>query len=282
MAPVTLVSDSASDIPYATLSELGVQAVPLSVHIGKMTYLDSDLTIDRFWALASDTDAALATSQPSVGAFARVFQHLVDQGHEVLCIVISSRISGTFNSAWLAAREFGDRVTVFDSGFWSVAQGYQIRQAAAAIAQGKAIAQVVSLLEDLRSRTDAYLSMDTVAYAKRGGRFEAVLSPLRRFIDGFNIKPIVRVVAGQPEFVGVARSMSGVMQRIRKELRKFGNPEHLMVAHTRVPERASQFACELASDFGYPSEQVTIAELGPVLASHGGPGAIAAAMVRKP
>ena len=136
MSPVSLVTDSASDIPYKTLDELGVRAVPLTVHIGDDTFPDSDLTIDRFWELASDPTRTLATSQPSVGAFAQMFRRLVDQGHEVVCVVISSRISGTFNSAWLAAREFGDRVTVFDSGFWSVAQGYQIKQAAAAIARG--------------------------------------------------------------------------------------------------------------------------------------------------
>lgn len=282
MSPVSLVTDSASDIPYKTLDELGVRAVPLTVHIGDDTFPDSDLTIDRFWELASDPTRTLATSQPSVGAFAQMFRRLVDQGHEVVCVVISSRISGTFNSAWLAAREFGGRVTVFDSGFWSVAQGYQIKQAAAAIARGSGVAQVVALLEDLRGRTEAYLSMDTIAYAKRGGRFERVLTPLRRFIDGLNIKPIVRVIAGQPEFVGVARSMSGVMQRMRRELLKFGEPEMLMVAHTRIPDRAAQFARDLAHDLAYPLEKVTIAELGPALASHGGPGAVAAAMVRKP
>ena len=104
--------------------------------------------------------------------------------------------------------------------------------------------------------------MDTIAYAKRGGRFERVLTPLRRFIDGLNIKPIVRVIAGQPEFVGVARSMSGVMQRMRRELLKFGEPEMLMVAHTRIPDRAAQFARDLAHDLAYPFEKVTIAELG--------------------
>jgi len=281
MAQVALVTDSASDIPYDTLRELGVHVVPLTVHLGSKTWLDSDLTIERFWELAGATNEPLSTSQPSVGAFAQVFSSLVEQGLDVICPVISSRISGTFNAAWLAAREFGEHVHVFDTGFWSVAQGYQVKQAAQALAQGEGAEQVLALLEDLRGRTEAFLSMDTVAFAKRGGRFERVLTPLRRFIDSLSIKPIVRIGAGQPEFVGVARTMSAVMVRIRNELQRWGEPEQIMVAHVRAPQRALQFARDLAQDFAFPLEQITIAELGPVLASHGGPGAIAAALVRK-
>ena len=282
METLALVTDSASDLAPDTLRDLGVQVVPLTVHIGGATYLDSELTIERFWELAHESSASLSTSQPSVGAFADAFRSLVHQGFTVICPVISSRISGTFNSAWLAAQEFGEQVRVFDTGFWSVAQGYQIVQAARAIARGQGLDQVLALLEDLRARTDAYLSMDTIAYAKRGGRFERVITPLRRFIDALSIKPIVRIVAGQPEFVGVARSMNGVMARIGKELAKGGVPEQLMVAHTRIPDRAGQFARTLCAELGFPPESVIVAELGPVLASHGGPGAIAAAIVRAP
>ena len=170
MQKLALVTDSASDLAPDTLSDLGVHVVPLAVHIGDATYLDSELTVDRFWELARESSEALSTSQPSVGAFAEVFRALVQQEFTVICPVISSRISGTFNSAWLAAREFGEQVHVFDTGFWSVAQGYQIVQAARAIAKGQGLDQVLALLEDLRARTDAYLSMDTIAYAKRGGQ----------------------------------------------------------------------------------------------------------------
>jgi len=115
---VKVVTDSTCDLSAEVLEELGVVVVPLVVRIGNEEFLETDLSADEFWA---KVEAARAqglfpqTSQPSLGAFESVFASLVGEGHEVACVTVTSKHSGTFNTARAAAQGFGDAVMVFDS-----------------------------------------------------------------------------------------------------------------------------------------------------------------------
>lgn len=281
MPAIAIVTDSACDLGSHLTRQHQIDVVPLLVRFGSEMFRDGELSQEAFWERAELGVHHPETSQPSVGDFERAFARWVEHGYEVLCPVISSKISGTFNAAWAASHRFLDKVTVFDTRVWSVAQGYQVLAAARAVAEGLSREEIVARLEDIRERTRVFLAMDTLAYAKRGGRFQAVISAIARVADMLSIKPIIEVVEGQPSLLGLARSMNKAMARIGREIAKHGAAEALMVGHTRIPERAAAFARALAEEIGFPAEQVLISELGPALASHGGPGAIAGGIVHR-
>jgi hypothetical protein len=128
---IRVVTDSSCDLPQEVVEELGIVVVPLVVRVGNEEFLETNLSIDEYWA---KVEAARAqglfpqTSQPSIGAFESVFAPLVSGGNEVVCVTITSHHSGTFNSAWAAAQRFGETVGVVEilanfSSPWIPGQG---------------------------------------------------------------------------------------------------------------------------------------------------------------
>ena len=115
---IRVVTDSSSDLPPDLARELEIEIVPLSVHFGTDVYPDSELTAEEFWQKAS------------VGAYTEVFEPLVASGNQVLCVALTSKHSGTYNSALLAAQRFSGAVTVFDSESLSLGLGLQAVAAA--------------------------------------------------------------------------------------------------------------------------------------------------------
>lgn len=279
MGKLAIVTDSACDLPQTLLEELQIRVVPLILRMGGETYQDGDLSMDDFWQRVEDEGQIPSTSQPSVGAFESVFEDLVTEGYHVLCLTLSSKVSGTFLSAQLAAQRFIDQVTVFDTLFWSLPQGYQVLEAARAALRGEGLPQIIEMLEGIRERTHVMLSMDTLSYAIRGGRFDAVVAPIRKLLEKLSIKPVVEVVGGRPRSLGLTRSISKSMSRIREEILCHESPEFLFIVHSRLAEKARAFADKLATEMGLRDDQVMVAELGIALASHGGPGAIGGGIV---
>ncbi len=204
---------------------------------------------------------------------------MVGAGYHVICPVISSKISGTFNSAYAAAQRFAERVTIFDTQTWSIAQGYQVLAAAKAAAAGADLHEIIARLESIRDRTRVLLTVDTIEYLNRGGRFERIMPLLKRVVSVLSIKPIIELAEGQLRPAGATRSRSKAMQRIMEALAADLPAEMVVVAHTRIADLAGEYARQLAERFGFPAEHILVAELGPALASHGGPGAIAAGVI---
>ena len=123
-ASIRIVTDSSCDLPPDVLSEFQIEVVPLNVHHGTDVYRDGELSLEAFWEKAAGPQP-LRTSQPAPGAFDQVFERLVAQGQQVLCLTITSKHSGTSIAARLAARRFGQAVQVFDSLSLSLGLGLQ-------------------------------------------------------------------------------------------------------------------------------------------------------------
>lgn len=279
MRPIAIVTDSACDLSPSTLVEHRVTAVPLVVRFGLETFEDGQLSLDEFWARVDGGPFHPQTSQPPTGAFETAFAKLIQEGYHVICPVISARISGTFNSAYAAAQRFSDQVTVFDTQAWSIAQGYQVLVAAQAALAGANVAEIVALMESIRARTRVFLTVDTLEFLGRGGRFDRIMPLLRRVASVLSIKPIIELASGQLHPAGATRSRGKAMRRIMENLQSSLPAEMLIVAHTRIADLAQVYAQQLAEAFDFPADRVLIAELGPALASHGGPGAIAAGVI---
>lgn len=270
---ISIVTDSGCDLPQEILDEFGIEVVPLTVHFGEQVYLDGEMTLEEFWQRAAGPEHP-KTSQPAVGLFDQVFQRLVAQGKQVLCVVITSQHSGTINAANAAAERFGEAVQIFDSLSLSLGLGLQALVAAQAARAGRSLQDILALLEDLRARVWLAIVLDTLENLRRGGRADGFIAVADRMTRALNIKVIINLVEGQLRLVSAARSFKGGLQRVFGLVERMGQLEHLAVVHARSQEMAEKTADQLAERTGFPRERIWVRETGTVLACHAGPGVI--------
>jgi DegV family protein with EDD domain len=271
-ATVRVVTDSSSDLPPHLLKEYQIEVVQLSVSFGTELYLDGELSKEAFWQKTREGPYLPQTSQPAVGAFEQVFEPLVAGGHQVLCVTVTGRHSGTYNSARVAAERFGGVITVFDSLSLSLGLGIQALEGAKAGRDGRAMQEIVPMLEDLRERVHLFILLDTLEYLRHGGRAATFLAVAERMTQALNIKLIVNFVDGRLRLMGPVRSYEGGLRRMLRMVGELGALEHLGVAHTRRHETAEEMADRLADQVGFAREDVWVLETGAVLGSHAGPG----------
>ena len=279
---IRIVTDSTCDLPPEVLEELGIAVVPLVVRIGNEEFLETDLSADEFWA---KVEAARAlglfpqTSQPSLGAFESVFAPLVEEGNEVACVTVTSKHSGTFNSAWAAAQRFGEAASVFDSWSCSLGLGFMAVAAARSAREGASLSEVMALLEEMRGRTHILLVLDTIEYLRMGGRANAIIPILSRVMRFLQVKPIIRFVEGELKLLGQARTFPAALKKVEQLMREFQPFERLAVAHTRRPLDAQAWAERLGESMEFQS-QIPVAEIGPTLSCHAGSRLMAAIGVK--
>lgn len=281
MSKIAIVTDTGADLSPAQQAEYGITVIPLVVTFGTESYLDNQLTLDEFWSKVRQGPPFPATSQPPTGLYEEAFRALTAQGNHVLCLCITSKHSGTLNSAYAAAQNLPGQVTVFDTLSLSLAQAYQAITAAQMAAQGHRLEDILARLESIRARTHFCIALDTIEYLRRGGRADQIMPILESVCRVLNIKPLVGVVDGQLKPLGAARSREKSWQQIIQELSKHLPAEAVIVAHTRLAAEAPGFARMLAEQLHFPLEQIPIAETGAILSSHAGPGVMAAAVVQR-
>ena len=270
---IGIVTDSSCDLPAEVLAEFEIEVVPLNVHYGTEVYQDGTLSLEAFWEKAEGPEP-LRTSQPAAGAFGQVFEGLVAQGKEVLCVTLTGKHSGTYNSAQLAAQRFGPAVRVFDSESLSLGLGLQALRAAQAARAGSSMAEILALLVDLRGRMRLTIALDTLENLKRGGRADGFIAVAERMTSALQIKVLINMVEGQLRLVGPARRFEGALRRMLTMVEGVGPVEALAVVHARRPEVAAWVVEELARRTGFPQDRIWLAETGPVLAAHAGQGVI--------
>lgn len=270
---VGVVTDSSCDLPKHLVERFKIAVAPLIVRFGPDVYEDGQLSVEEFWAKAAGPHHPY-TSQPAVGTFEELFERLVNRGRQVLCVTITGKHSGTFNTACLAARRFGEAVTVFDSLSLSLGLGVQVLAAARAAEAGRSMQGVLAQLEDMRARMHLTIVLDSLENLRRGGRADGFIAIIDRMTRALNIKPVINLVDGQLRLLGAARSFQGGLRRVMNLFERLGSLEHLAVVHTRRQETAEKVAERLAARIGFPRERVWVQETGVVLAAHAGLGVI--------
>jgi DegV family protein with EDD domain len=260
---------------------LEIEVVPLTVHFGTDVYSGGELSLEEFWEKAAGPQYP-STSQPPVGAYEEVFERIVAQGGQVVCVTLTGKHSGTFNSAQVAARGFGEAVQIFDSLSLSLGLGLQAVSAAQAARAGHSMHEILTMLEGLRDRMRLLIVLDTLENLRHGGRAAAFISVADRMTRVFDIKVIIDVVEGQLRLLSAARSFKRALKRVFAVVEQMGSLEHVGVVHTRNQSMAERVAEELARRIGFPEERIWLAETGPVLASHAGPGVIGVLAVPVP
>ncbi|HKF45502.1 MAG TPA: DegV family protein [Thermoanaerobaculia bacterium] len=278
---VAVVTDSTCDLPQSVLEELNVGVVPVRVYFGSENYLDKvTLMPSEFYARFAVTSEAPKTSQPPPADFTQVYQNMATHAGSVVSIHLSAAVSGTFQAAIVGARQV--EKTTFehvDSRNVSVALGLIVRAAAEAAAAGAPAEEVARIAKDASSRARLFIAAPTLEHLVRGGR----VSPLKGFVAKlFGLLPVLTISKeGAAEAAAKARGFDSARQRMMGLLfdaaeagdsgRRFG------VAHCDSPELAESLAREIRERF--PESDVMITECGPALGAHGGPGAVAVAVL---
>lgn len=265
---VRVVTDSACDLPASIADELAIDIVPLTIRFGEEEFVDRrDLTPQQFWARMNKSPVLPETAAPSPGAFEEAFRKAAAEGAEgVVCINLSGQLSATIQSAQLAAEAVKGvvDVRVVDSRSLTLGLGNLVIAAGRAAQAGKSADDVVAVVEDLVPRTRTIAALDTLENLKKGGRIGGAQAMIGSMLS---IKPIIRI-EGAVEQESKQRTRSKALAYLVDKVKAERKVEHLAVVHGDAPD-LEQFLDLLAPVF--PRDEITVAQIGPIIGAHGGP-----------
>jgi DegV family protein with EDD domain len=269
---IHVVTDSTSDFAKEDAQALGLTVVPLTIRFGDEQFRDGvDIDSDEFYRRLPKATVQPTTSQPSPEQFATVYRELLrDPGDSVVSIHISAKLSGTLQSANLAAQEFDSaRLHLVDSE--SVSAGLQllIRAAVDDIAAGLDAAAVAAAATRRRPGVGIYVLLDTLTYLQRGGRIGRAQAMLGSLLS---VKPVLTVEGGEVAPVGRVRSRSQGLDMIVERLRAKLPLRGLAAFHCGAPDLLPELRSRLIALV--PDMEVTVGQVGPVVGVYAGPGGI--------
>lgn len=278
MEQVRVICDSAADLPKELMEQLGVQLISIPVHIGGTSYYDGiDLFADDFYAKLVEVKEIPFTSQPAPMDYVNAYQKAIDEGvTKIFMISISSGMSGSYQTAVLASTMVENpdvEIEVFDSRSASLGIGLQVIVAAHAAKAGKSLEQIKEIVEVYRDQYRIFFLVDTLEYLQKGGRIgkaSAVVGSL------LNIKPILSInnegeVYAFDKVRGKNKAVNRLFEGVREQFP--AGPVSVGIMHARNPEEAQKWVEKIQQD--YEVKELTVAEIGPVIGTHAGPGTVA-------
>lgn len=269
---IALVTDSTADLPKPLRESLGVFVVPLYVNLGGRVYRDwEEITPKEIFAKVRAGEAFPSTSQPSPEDFTGTYEEALKGADHVLSLHISSKLSGTVQSATLAAENFPGRVTVFDTQAASMGIGMMVLRAHELLSQGEVLTGVLKELERIRADHFVRFTVATLEFLKRGGRIGGAHAFLGTLL---NIKPILTLKEGRVETAGRARGERKAREEIVRDFLTWAAGRGRIRAFFLYSgeEEAVRELKEMVLASGLPVEEALVSELGAVIASHTGPG----------
>jgi DegV family protein with EDD domain len=275
---VSIVTDSTSDLDPKTARRLGITVVPLTVRFGDQAYLDGvTMTSEEFFARLVASKELPKTSQPSPAQFAEAYRRLSLETDTILSIHISAKLSGTLQSATIAAEEVRDRVRVemLDSESASLGLAPVVIAAAQVAQAGVSLAGVLEAARYAMSRTRVIVMVETLEYLQKGGR----IGRARAFLGGLlNVKPLLQVADGEVSPLERVRSRQKALDRMVQIVLETPDLKRVVVGHAVTPNDARAMLERVRA--ARPDVELEEAYLGPVIGVYTGPGAIGAVMLR--
>lgn len=273
--PVAVVTDSTAYLPARQVDELGVRVVPLQVVVGGTSYAEG-LEIDsRAVAEALRAYTPVSTSRPSPQELLDTYVAAADAGADsIVSLHISAAMSGTFESAVLAARESPVPTEVVDSRSLAMGLGFLVLQAARSAAAGRSSSEIAAAARRRAACTRGYFYVATLEHLRRGGRISGAAALLG---SALSIKPLLRLDDGHIEPMEKVRTASRALARLAElAVAAAGDrPVELAVHHLDAPERAAALADQLREAVPQSCD-VVVSEVGAVIGAHVGPGMVAA------
>jgi DegV family protein with EDD domain len=275
---IKIVTDSTAYLSEETVNKHNIRVVPLYVHFGSKAFKEGvELSQNDFYTRLKEAPELPTTSQPSAGEFHDVFTQLTQAGHEVLTLTISSKLSGTWNSA-MAAKEMlpEAKISIVDSLSTSVGLELMVREAVSMAEAGADRAAIVAQMETIRDKMRIFFVVDTLEYLAKGGRIGNAKAFLGTVLK---VKPILVLDSGAIEPLEQVRSKRKAVARmldlVEDRLGDQAPQANVAVTHALVPGEAQLVSQELVDRLG--TAPPIIAELGPVIGTHTGPGVVGVA-----
>jgi DegV family protein with EDD domain len=270
MEAIRVFTDSTADLSAELCARYGIEVVPLSVTIGDETFPDGTISQEAFFAKMNAAPALPTTSQPAVGTFVDAYERALTSAREIVSIHISSHLSGTMEAARQAAKAFDGRVHVVDSLNLSWGLGWQVLEAARAVAGGLAVTDVLSRVECVRERVQLIVGLDKLDNLAKGGRIGRVAALFGSVLN-MRITFCVRDGIFQP--VGRARGTQAILEQTMDWIaEQMGSRKRgaFCVMHAMAPDKAEWLLRAIEERFEVT--EMHTAETGAVIATHTGNG----------
>ena len=268
---IKIITDSSSDLPKETLEKYDITVVPLTITVNGQDYLEGiDLSPKEFFLKMFSSEELPKTSQPSPAAFAKAFSNFSSED-ELLCLTISSGLSGTYQSACMGKELANSNVTVFDTLAGSLGHGLQIIRAAELALKGYSIEEILTDLTVYRENMNILVLLDTLENIVKGGRLSKFQGSLAKIL---HIKVILeRVEGGKVEILEKVRGKKRFQRRALEIIQERGvdySQTIFGITHTGNEEEAILFKEEIIQQF-HPKE-VIIHYMGATMGSYAGKG----------
>lgn len=275
---VRIICDSTADLSPEVRAKVS-NVIPLVVNFDGTEYLDGvTISHTQYYSMLMECEKLPTTSQPTPEYFREAFQEAVDAGDEVVAITISQQISGTYQSALLAASEFPGKVHVVDSKTLCISMGILVEYAVRLMEEGKSAAEIAARLEKERERVHIIAVFDTMKFLIKGGRVSKVVGIAGELLG---IKPIIGTTDGAIKIYGKARGRKMANSMMTKEILKRGGVDFsmpMMLGYTGVDDHVLRGYLESSKDLWQGRiQQLRTSLVGIAVGTHAGPDAMAVA-----
>lgn len=280
---IQFVIDSASDFDHREAERLGLCFLPLTIEWEGQIYRDQlDISSREFYERLIETDALPTTAQLSPNDYSEVFARLTANGDTVIVITLSSKLSGTCQSAIIAAADYPGKVLVADSQNVTMGEQLLIRYALRLRDEGLDAPALVEALERARERVRVIAAVDTLEYLKRGGRVSSVTALAGTLLG---IKPVVAVQDGEVHVIGKARGSKKANNLLSELIQQHGGVDFSMpyvLGFTGLSDETLQkYISDSAHLWQGQTDTLPITAIGSVIGTHVGPGAVGVAFFSK-
>lgn len=280
MSKIAIVTDSTANLPAELVAKYNITVAPLQLIWGNQVFLDGiDIQPEQFYEKLVQSDITPTTSQATIATFSEIFHRLTSQGYDILTIVLSSKLSGTLDSAVQAKQELPNaNIELVDSLSTSIPLSMLVLMAARAIEKGAGMAEVKELLARAIPRIKVFFAVDTLEYLHKGGR----IGGAARFLGtALGLKPILELKDGKIDAVEKNRTTKKAHARLIELVENnLGEDKHMnfmCIIAADAPEAAEYLYKESQARFN--PDEIVNGILSPVLGAHTGPGTVGVAFL---
>ena len=269
MTKIKIVTDSSVTIEPEVAKELDITIVPLSVMVDGVVYSDADLEEGEFLRLMQSSRNLPKTSQPPVGVFADVFEHLAEDGAQIISIHMSHALSGTVEAARQGATLANADVTVVDSSFTDQAMKFQITEAAKMAKEGASLEEILAKIEEVKEKTELYIGLSTLENLVKGGRIGRVSGLISSLL---NIRVIMQMKDHQLEPIVKGRGAKTFKKWLDDLTASLQNKQvaEIGISYAGSPELAQEMKESLQP---YVKKPISVLETGSIIQTHTGENA---------
>lgn len=282
MSKICIITDSGSDITQEEAKKLGIVVLPIAVRFNEDVYFDGvNLSKDEFYHKLIESDVLPKTAQITPFAYEEAFNKAIENGQEVLCLPLSSKISGSYGNAVQAANN-NPHIRVVDSLSACLGQYILIKRACELRDEGLTLDQLALEIEKETKNVCLIALLDTLEFLKKGGR----ISNLSAFLGSMlAIKPVVSIIDGRVEVIGKARGSKNGKNMLRELVEKEGGinfKKPHVASYSGLSQEVLKKYIDDNKDLYIDSiSDMPITQIGPTIGTHIGPGTIAFAFFKK-